>query len=129
MSYKDSPQYGQCTDQEKKWFDHFYESRDITAATKAAYDVTTDDSARTYARTVMSRERIKLLIAEFCIQPKGLPSVDDLKHRYIDIAEDKNADARTKLAALAAYERLCGFTVKGKPTAPPIDDDPFAGLD
>ena len=129
MSYKDSKHYAECTEQERRWFDSFYLNRDILAATQDAYEVSSVDSARSYARTVMSRERIKALISEFCVHSKGLPSAEDLKHKYIEISEDKNADARTKLAALAAYERLCGFTVKGKPTAPPIDDDPFAGLD
>jgi hypothetical protein len=47
---------------------------------------------------------------------------------YLDIARDGNATPRDKLAALVAYERLAGFTVKGKPIATPTDD-PFAGID
>lgn len=129
MSYREDQNYLSATEQEKKWFDLYYESKDSIAATKGAYRVTTDDSARTYSKSILARKHIVELIKAYCTTQSQLPTPDELKRLYIEIANNGNATPRDKLAALLAYERLCGFTVKGKPPAATPDDDPFAGID
>jgi hypothetical protein len=128
MTYQNDPNYLNATDQERKWFDLFYQDKDMLAATKGAYRVNGDDSARAYGKSVLARKHIAELIRTYCTQQPSLPSAEELKFMYLDIARDGNATPRDKLAALVAYERLAGFTVKGKPIATPTDD-PFAGID
>lgn len=123
MTFKEDQNYLSATDQEKKWFDHFFETRDPKAATYAAYRVTTDESASAYAKQVMSRVHMATLITDYVVTKPALPTIDDLKRLYIEISKDKNATVRDRLTALNSYERLCGFVVKGKPVTPPQDDD------
>lgn len=125
MDYKQSPHYSVCTSQEKRWFDSFVETRDLVGATYAAYKVTSDDSARAYGKSVMSRPHIQALIDEFCTIPKPLPTVEDLKRMYIDISELDGATPREKLMALNSYERLCGFA---KDKKAPVTEE-FDSLD
>lgn len=122
--YRQHPLYAQCTDQEKKWFDAYVETRDIQAATYHAYRVNSDESARAYAKTVMARKHISALIDEFCSPVKPLPTLEDLKRLYIDISDMPNATPREKLMALNSYERLCGFG-KSKNANPDTSDDPL----
>ena len=129
MSYQNDQNYLRATEQERQWFDLFYESKDVTAATKGAYRVTTDDSARTYGKSVIARKHISELIKAYCTTQSALPTPEELKRLYIEIANNGNATPRDKLAALLAYERLCGFTVKGKPSANNPESDPSAGID
>lgn len=128
MTYQSDPNYLNATEQEKKWFDHFHETKDALAATHAAYRMNGDDSARTYSKSVIARPHISALIKSYCTAQPTLPTIEELKYMYLDIARDGNATPRDKLAALVAYERLAGFTVKGKPLNTPTDD-PFAGID
>ena len=123
MTYKDDQNYLNCTAQEKVWFDSFYETREPVAATEAAYRVNSKESAQAYAKKVMERDHIKALIASYVTQPVALPTIDDLKRKYIALSEDSGATVRDKLTALQAYERLCGFTVRGKPTPQSPDED------
>ena len=128
MTHKDDPNYLNATEQEKKWFDLFVESKDLLAATHGAYRMNGDDSARSYGKSVIARPHMAALIKSYCTPQSDLPTAEDLKRMYIDITRDGNATVRDKLTALQAYERLAGFTVKGKPIATPTDD-PFAGID
>lgn len=122
MTFKEDQNYLSATEQEKKWFDHFFESRDPRAATQAAYRVTTDESADAYSKQVMKRVHIDTLIKTWVVPKPPLPTVDDLKRLYIDLSKDTNATVRDRLTALNSYERLSGFIVKGKPLAPQEDD-------
>lgn len=123
MTFKEDQNYLSATDQEKKWFDHFFESRDRLAATYAAYKVSNDESAAAYSGQIMKRMHIAALIKDHMVPVEPLPTIDDLKRLYIEISKDKNATVRDRLTALNSYERLCGFVVKGKPVLPPQEDD------
>lgn len=123
--YRLDPNYAACTDHEKIWFDHFLQYRDLEAATYAAFNVSNKESARTYGRTVKARKHIAALIQEYCTPPKSMPTLDELKQKYLDIAELANATPREKLMALNSYERLCGFAKNLKPTVPEDEYDPL----
>lgn len=128
--YHLDPNYAKCTEQEQRWFDHFFESRDMLAATYTAYRVKNDDSARAYGRSVIARAHIKALIDAYCTQPKPMPTLEDLKRLYLDISELPSATPGEKLKALNSYERLCGFDRASKDAVndPKDEYDPLDDL-
>jgi hypothetical protein len=112
--YKQSDDYIRATPQEQQWFDVFFETKDIKAASYAAFRVKTDESAYSYGRKVMSRPHIDSLIRTFTVPDVPLPTQDDLRRLYFEISRVPTATPREKLMALTAYERVSGFN-KVKP--------------
>jgi len=113
--------YLEATEQEQKWFQHYLINKNGLAATFHAYQ--TEDSAKSYTRTVMGRARIKGLIEKYIVIVPPLPTVQDLRQRYIDIANDPASNIRERLQALTAYERVSGFNKQA-----PAKDDEFDPL-
>lgn len=104
--------YLEATEQEQKWFQHYLINKNGLAATFHAYKNQTEDSAKSYTRTVMGRARIKGLIEKYIVIAPPLPTMEDLRERYIAIADNPEASMREQLQALAAYERVSGFQKK-----------------
>ena len=60
-------------------------------------------------------------------QVEPLPTVEDLRHGYIDIANDPVATIRERLQALIAYEKLSGFN-KPQEATDPATVDPLENI-
>jgi hypothetical protein len=128
FNYRGSVQYITATKQEQIWIDTFATTGDIIKATVAAYDFQDEDNTaviENYAKSVAGREKIKTLIASYGEkQEVHLPTLEELRERYIEIADNGSATIREKLQALIAYERVSGFNkVKPKPEGYDTLDD------
>lgn len=126
MNYTDDERYITATVAEKKWIDAYAISKDISEATRAAYQVKEEKDIRAYGLTVLGRPRIAGLVKEY-FSPRivpDLPTSDQLRELYMELFNSPNSTIREKLQALTAYERVSGFS-KPKPTK----DDEFNPLD
>ena len=117
-----------CTPQEQLFLREFAVDQDLIRSTKAAFKVQTDEQARTYGLTVLGRDRIKGLVRDHVVkrQESTLPTVEELRHLYMDLYHVPAATVREKLQALTAYERVSGYN---KPKQKGNTDDGFSALD
>ena len=105
-----------CTVLEQNWLLEFAVDHDLIRATKAAFNVKTDEQARSYGLSVMGRDRVAGLLRDYILKrsENTLPTVDELRHLYMDLYHIPAATVREKLQALTAYERVSGFQRKSK---------------
>jgi len=110
MSFKMDLRYSQLTPKQQAFVDAFEIYRDVTKAALEAYDMKDPVAARAYGLTIMGHVSIAGIIRDY-ITPKPelkLPTVEELRQMYIEVYSSAE-DARTKLAALTAYERVSGY--------------------
>lgn len=127
-TYQQDAHYLQATTQEQKFFDAYVIDRDIIKAVLSAYRMKDADAARDYGLKILARPRIKNLLDTYFTKPKlpELPTIEDLRHYYIDLYKSDLGTIREKLQALTAYERVSGFNKQKKAA---IDPDAFDPLD
>ena len=125
-AWTEDERYLTATPAEKKWIDNYAESKDISEATNAAYQIKEEKDVRSYGLTVLGRPRIAGLVKDY-FTPRvipQLPTAEELRELYMELFNSGSATIREKLQALTAYERVSGFS---KPVAK--KDDSFDPLD
>lgn len=121
--YEQTVEFKSLTQQQQKWWIHYYEHRDVFSATLHAY-ATVPENAKSYGNSVAAGKNMSVLIDRYC-RVKTLPSVEDLRAMYIKIFEEPNEHSRVRLQALTAYERVSGFSKPPKAK----EDDTFSPMD
>ena len=99
--------WSKLTAKEKTWLTEYLTSRDLMIATRAAYNTSTDDSTRSYGRSLLGKTHILAIIDLFDGKEDHEPTLEEFRKVVYQSAID---DPKTRASLLGLYANLRGWT-------------------